>query len=183
MKYRTIVLALLCTLFICLEIGSQNIEGGLDYRSLGLLIDHDKAAATIKVSSKGAVKGQSITKTSRVNKEVLQRVIAKHPRKLCFEMVYFDEEATALFDQLSDLEEITLINTNVGDNAIRHLSKIKSLKGITVINGNITDESIFTFAQMTELEYLKLDRNLFIPWTADRLLQKLLPDTKVEVSI
>lgn len=157
-------------------------KGKPNFFGLGLRVGLDKTGEFLRVTGKDTVRGQSVIQTSRTNKEVFEWIVAQKPQKLHFEIVYMNEDDMALLKQLPDLEEITFINTNVGEKAIQHISKIKSLKRISIRNGNITDQSIFIFAQMPGLEFLTLERNRFLPMTVGRLLRTLLPETKVKVT-
>ncbi|QDT96415.1 hypothetical protein [Gimesia aquarii] len=157
-------------------------KGKPNFLGLGLRVGLDKTGEILRVTGKDTVRGQSVIQTSRTSKEVFEWIVTQEPQKLHFEIVYMNEDDTALLKQLPDLEEITFINTNVGERTIQHLSKIKSLKRISIQNGNITDQSIFIFAQMPGLEFLTLERNRFLPMAVGRLLRKLLPEAKVEVT-
>lgn len=158
-------------------------KGKPSFSGLGLRVGLDQTGEILRVTGKNTVRGQSVIQTSRTNKQVFEWIVAQKPQKLHFEIVYMNEDEIALLKQLPNLEEITFINTNIGEKTIEHLSKIKSLKRISIRNGNITDQSIFIFAQMPGLEFLALERNRFLPINAGRLLRTLLPEANVKITI
>ncbi|HCO23936.1 MAG: hypothetical protein CME31_01135 [Gimesia sp.] len=146
----------------------------------GLRADFDKTGEILRITGKETKQGQSIIQTSRTSREVFEWILKQNPRKLHFEIVYLNDADMALLEQLSELEEITLKNTNAGDQTVSHLLKIKSLKRLSIQNGNITDQSVFLFSQMTGLDSLSLKENRFLPWKSYQILKDLLPDTKIE---
>ncbi|WP_417385882.1 hypothetical protein [Gimesia sp.] len=146
----------------------------------GLRAGFDKTGEILRITGKETRQGQSIIQTSRTSREVFEWILKQNPRKLHFEIVYLNDADMALLEQLSELEEITLKNTNAGDQTVSHLLKIKSLKRLSIHNATITDKSVFLISQMTGLDSLSLKENRFLPWKSYQILKDLLPDTKIE---
>ena len=153
------------------------------FPGLGLRISRDLEQKSLRVTGRGTKRGQSIIQTSRINEDVFEWIVEQQPHKLHLEIAYLDENATVKLEQLKTLEEITLINTNAGEQTVFHLLKLPALRRVTFRNCGITDRSIFLFAQMQNLENLNLEQNRFLPFTAGKSLRKLLPQTNVDSTI
>lgn len=153
-----------------------------NYPSSGLTIGLHENRETLRILGDGTVIAPPFNQTSRISKDVFEWIASqKQIKKIYLEIVFFNENDAAVLEQLPRLEEITLVNTNVGDKTIQYLSKMKSLKGISIKMGNITDQSIFSFAHMTSLKYLVLDRNQFFPLDAISSMKKSLPGANIQV--
>lgn len=153
------------------------------FPGLGLRISRDQKHKSLRVTGRGTKRGQSIIQTARINRDVFEWIVEQQPRKLHLEIAYLDEDAAIMLEDLNALEEITLINTNAGEQTVSQLLKLPALRRVTFQNCGITDRSVFLFAQMQDLEFLKLERNLFFPIQADVLLRKLLPQTNVDSQV
>ncbi|QDT96414.1 hypothetical protein [Gimesia aquarii] len=153
-----------------------------NFPSSGLIIGLHENREALRILGNGSPIGPPLNQTSRINKNVFEWIASqKQIKKIYLEIVFFNEHDAAVLEQLPHLEEITLVNTNVGDKTIQHLSKMKSLKNVSIKMGNITDRSISIFAHMTNLKYLVLDRNQFFPSDAISSMKKSLPGANIHV--
>lgn len=68
-----------------------------------------------------------------------------------------DEGVVALAANLSNLKDISLVGTDVGDAAARALSKLEHLNSVRLSETNVTDEGFLAFANHPALEEIQVE--------------------------
>lgn len=120
--------------------------------------------------------GDMFSRTSRVSKETIE-LICDYPsvERLHFELVVIDADSLKLLKRLPNLTTLVFVRTSADDEVIASLTELEGITTITIADCLITDRSIPLFARIPSLEWLALQRNRFMPWTARKDLKRLLP--------